>query len=675
MKKYLIYKPEIDGLRGLAIISVILYHADITINGYSLFKGGYVGVDIFFVISGFLITRLISQELYLTNNFSFTLFFKRRIRRIFPLLLFVVLSCLIFSYFFIIPEKFFDIPYNIFSIIFYFSNIYFEITNNTYAIKDGLENPFIHTWSLSLEEQFYIVFPIIYYVSIKFFRNYFLLIMFIISTISLLLAHYGSINFSSLNFYYLPSRMWEFIAGSMLAYIEVFYKIKKNPITLKIYPLAGLLLIFYALITFDENTLHPSLKTLIPVLGVCLIIWCSEKNGIIIKLFSNKLIVFVGLISFSLYLWHYPILIYAKLFATLTINIKIFLIFLSFVISTFSYYLIEKPFRNNKYRFKKIFILIIFLYLIIIAICISSIKTDGFKYRLPKFLADSFSILKTREILKDENEKECYGNFSKGCSFYKEKKQKIFLIGDSHAASISFDLKEKLALKNYQFLTFTDGLCYYFPGFNLMYDKKVYGECSDKNITNVEKKILGSQKSIIILFGRLPVILNKTWFDNKEGGVEGGNIHLHHETKSSQITLQETFIKGAQKLINDGHKLILIYPFPEVGFHTRSELFNRGGKNIINFKKFFENKDNYLTTSYDVFKERSLSSYKMLDKVKHYNVHRIYLDSIVCNTIIKSRCVTHDEKNVYYEDDDHPSIYAADIISDLIVQKLNEINK
>ena len=113
MIRYLIYKPEIDGLRGLAIISVILYHADITINGYSLFKGGYVGVDIFFVISGFLITRLISQELYLTNNFSFTLFFKRRIRRIFPLLLFVVLSCLIFSYFFIIPEKFFDIPYNI----------------------------------------------------------------------------------------------------------------------------------------------------------------------------------------------------------------------------------------------------------------------------------------------------------------------------------------------------------------------------------------------------------------------------------------------------------------------------------------------------------------------------------------------------------------------------------
>ena len=677
MKNFLSYKPEIDGLRGLAVICVILYHANITFNGYPLFKGGYIGVDIFFVISGFLITRIISQEIRFTNSFSFIFFLKRRIRRIFPLLLVVVLSCLIFSYFFIIPEKFLEIQYSIFSVIFYFSNIYFEIINNTYAIKDGLENPFIHTWSLSVEEQFYLVFPIVFYISLKYFKNYFLLIMFTIFTISLFLAHYGSINFSSLNFYYLHSRMWEFIAGSTLGYLEIFHKIKNNSNSnlSKFFPFIGLSLIFYALLYFDESTLHPSLNTLIPVLGVCMIIWRSEENGIIIRFLSNKLIVWVGLISYSLYLWHYPILIYAKLFASLTINIKIFLIFLSFIISIFSYHLIEKPFRNNENKFKKIIIPIILLYVIIVTICIISIKTDGFKNRLPKFLADSFSTIKTRDILKDEKNNVCYGNFSEGCSFNKDNKQKIFLIGDSHAASISFDLKEKLASKDYQFSVFTSGLCYYFPGFNLMYNDNIYGGCSNENILKIEKRILDTEKSIIILFARLPVILNKTWFDNKEGGIEGGNIHLYHENKNRQITLQETFIKSVQKLLNADHKLILIYPFPEAGFNVRSELFNRGGKNILDFKNFFKNKDNYLTTSYEVFKQRNSSSYKMLDNIKHNNVFRIYLENIVCNTIVKSRCITHDENNVFYEDDDHPSTYAADIISERIVQKINIINK
>ena len=155
------YRPEIDGLRAVAVASVIIYHAQINIFGFHLFQGGYIGVDIFFVISGYLITSIILKELKTTGKFSFHYFYERRIRRIIPALFIVMLSSLIFSWLFLLPDNFVSLSKSILSSIGFISNFYFYFTGLDYAAEIGLQKPFLHTWSLSVEEQFYLIFPLV----------------------------------------------------------------------------------------------------------------------------------------------------------------------------------------------------------------------------------------------------------------------------------------------------------------------------------------------------------------------------------------------------------------------------------------------------------------------------------------------------------------------------------
>ena len=166
------YRPEIDGLRALAVIAVILYHAQITLFGYDPFKGGFIGVDIFFVISGYLITSIILKELVSTGNFSFKNFYERRIRRILPALLFVMLASLFFAWKYLLPGSFIDFSKSILYSLGFSSNFYFHFSGLEYNSEDGLLKPFLHTWSLSVEEQYYIIFPIIFLITFKYFKKY-----------------------------------------------------------------------------------------------------------------------------------------------------------------------------------------------------------------------------------------------------------------------------------------------------------------------------------------------------------------------------------------------------------------------------------------------------------------------------------------------------------------------
>ena len=202
------YRPEIDGLRALAVIAVILYHAQITLFGYEPFKGGFIGVDIFFVISGYLITSIILKELVSTGNFSFKNFYERRIRRILPALLFVMLASLFFAWKYLLPGSFIDFSKSILYSLGFSSNFYFHFSGLEYNSEDGLLKPFLHTWSLSVEEQYYIIFPIIFLITFKYFKKYIPHILILGLFISLGLADWGSRNYPSFNFYALPTRGW-----------------------------------------------------------------------------------------------------------------------------------------------------------------------------------------------------------------------------------------------------------------------------------------------------------------------------------------------------------------------------------------------------------------------------------------------------------------------------------
>jgi peptidoglycan/LPS O-acetylase OafA/YrhL len=302
------YRPEIDGLRAIAVGAVILYHSQITIFGHQPFKGGFIGVDIFFVISGYLITSIILKELLINGSFSFKHFYERRIRRILPALLFVMLVSLPFAWMYLISHSFVDFSKSILYSVGFSSNFYFWYSGQQYGAGSGLLKPFLHTWSLSVEEQFYILFPILLLVTFKYFRKHLLTILVVGLIISLQMADWGSRSYPSASFYFLHTRMWELLAGSILAYFEITLGHRSKNKTLNlILPSIGLFFIGHSILFFNDKMFHPSFYTLSLIIGVCLIIWFSNKDELITKILSLKLFVGIGLISYSLYLWHYPI--------------------------------------------------------------------------------------------------------------------------------------------------------------------------------------------------------------------------------------------------------------------------------------------------------------------------------------------------------------------------------
>ena len=283
------YRPEIDGLRALAVIAVILYHAQIFIFNQNFFKGGFIGVDIFLVISGYLISSLIFKEIEATGKFSFTYFYERRARRILPALLCVMLVSFPFAWMYLLPSDYLDYVKSILFSIGFSSNFYFHFTGLEYGAAEGLLKPFLHTWSLSVEEQFYIIFPIFIIITYNFFKKNLLIILIVGFLLGLFIAHLSSESSPSLSFYFLHTRMWELLAGSILAYVENKKKMRwkfENNILNKSLPLIGTLLVIHAILFYDDNILHPSLYTLSPVIGVCLIIWFANKKELITKIFS-----------------------------------------------------------------------------------------------------------------------------------------------------------------------------------------------------------------------------------------------------------------------------------------------------------------------------------------------------------------------------------------------------
>ena len=447
------YRPEIDGLRAIAVVAVILYHAQITLYGYQPFKGGFIGVDIFFVISGYLITSIILKELISTGSFSFKHFYERRIRRILPALLFVMLASLPLAWIYLLPNSFVDFSKSILYSLGFSSNFYFHYSGQEYGAANGLFKPFLHTWSLSVEEQFYIIFPVIILLLFRYFKQYLIFILILIFFISLGFADWGSKNYSSASFYFLYSRTWELLAGSILAYSEIKLGHRSKNQTLNlILPSVGLLLIILNIIFFKLEFNHPSIYTLPSILGVCLIIWFSNKDDFVTKILASKLFVGIGLISYSLYLWHYPIFAFARrtefIHGDLYKKLLIGLIIL--ILSIVSYYFVERVARDKKYKFKNVFFNITSIFIILLTCNLFVIYNDGFKKKFSKIYINN-------KIFKEDLSKESWkylNNFNIQ-SFESSNKIKILIIGDSHSKDLftAFDLNKSLFNK-YEFVRY-----------------------------------------------------------------------------------------------------------------------------------------------------------------------------------------------------------------------------
>ena len=335
----MVYRKEIDGLRAIAVIPVMFFHA-----GFSAFSGGFIGVDIFFVISGYLITSIILEELE-NGKFTIANFYERRIRRILTALFFVIIATLPFAYYWLLPNELGSFGKSITSVATFVSNFYFW-QESDYFSTDSELLPFLHTWSLAVEEQFYLIFPLIMVVLWKFGIKILITTLIIVAVLSILLSEWAWRYALEFNFYMLPTRAWELLAGAFVA----FYFIKRSPMANQLGAVVGLLAILASLFIYDAGFPIPSLYGLLPILGTVLILLFATKDTFVGKLLAQKVFVGIGLISYSAYLWHQPIFAFARLASLeepskwLLFGLGILALFMAWI----SWRFVEKPFRNKK---------------------------------------------------------------------------------------------------------------------------------------------------------------------------------------------------------------------------------------------------------------------------------------------------------------------------------------
>lgn len=365
------YRPEIDGLRAMSVVSVLLFHA-----GFENFSGGYVGVDIFFVISGYLITLIILGDIE-KQRFSIKTFYERRARRILPVLFFVLFVSSIASLFILTPHEIERFSKSLLSVLLFVSNIFFWTESKYFGAAAELK-PLLHSWSLSVEEQFYILFPVFLLIGMKFFKKFVLAILVTVFVASLFLAEWASYDMAGANFYLTPTRVWELLAGAGVA----FFSFKKGEHYNQLLATIGVGLMLYAIFAFDEQTRHPSALTLVPIVGTCLfLLYCDCKRypG---KIFTSSIAVSIGLISYSLYLWHQPMFAFARHlgFSTNDLPIALLLMAACFPLSWISWKFIEVPFRRaESMRAKQLFLTLGVSAVILIVFGGVGINTSGYK--------------------------------------------------------------------------------------------------------------------------------------------------------------------------------------------------------------------------------------------------------------------------------------------------------
>jgi peptidoglycan/LPS O-acetylase OafA/YrhL len=416
------YRPEIDGLRAIAVIPVILFHA-----GYSLFSGGFVGVDVFFVISGYLITTIVINDIK-KKQFSILGFYERRARRILPALYCIVILSLILAYLILMPHHLISFSKSAVSIPLFSSNFFFWSERGYFGAASELK-PLIHTWSLAVEEQFYIIYPLVLAPLYSRNKKILYLLMAIILVISLMASFYVTrIHFETA--FYLPfTRAWELLIGCFVAfYINRSRAVMGGRIFYELISIIGFILILYSFIKFDQTTMFPYLNAFIPTFGTALIILGTQQKNIVRSVLSYKPITFIGLISYSLYLVHQPIFVYAR-HTGVFVNQKILLIILSFILAIFSYKFIETPFRNKEViSLKHLVLATIGGTLVIFTISTIFYLYQGFPSRYNE---------SDRKILVQLSEYPGYNqrlfDSLKLSSFPESDHKKVLLIGDSHA--------------------------------------------------------------------------------------------------------------------------------------------------------------------------------------------------------------------------------------------------
>lgn len=432
------YRPDIDGLRSLAIIPVVLFHA--SIPGLS---GGYVGVDVFFVISGYLITSILAREIA-ENRYSLASFYERRARRIFPALLAVFAFTLLASPLFLLPSELSRLPGQALASLFFVGNIAFW-RGSGYFAADAETNPLLHMWSLGVEEQFYIFCPLFIFFLIRYLHRHLQLALMVAAGASLALCVWMTPFKPSAAFYLLPTRAWELLAGSLLATAPLSWGIgesKRGGIRSALATI-GFAMIAFAVLCFDSDTQFPGYAAIVPVLGTSLLIACAPGTYVGAML-SSRILVSIGLVSYSLYLWHWPITVFARDMGALDSPVgKLAVVAISFALAYLSWKFIETPTRSrSNFSGKWLAFTSLFGSLAIVLIAVGLHYSNGWPSRYSSEVNSYDASRKDVSPLREKCHRDRgLPNPEKSCVIGGEN-ARVAVWGDSHGVELAYAIAE-----------------------------------------------------------------------------------------------------------------------------------------------------------------------------------------------------------------------------------------
>jgi len=570
------YRSEIDGLRALAVVPVVLFHA-----GLPGFDGGYLGVDVFFVISGYLITTIILDDIA-ARRFSVLTFYERRFRRILPAYVVMVLACMVPAWFWMMPDELRNFGQSVFASAIFSSNILFWTEAGYFSVGSELK-PLLHTWSLSVEEQFYVLFPLMLAGLAHLRWRWPVLAIAVITAFSLGLSELGWRRWPSANFYLLPFRAWELGIGALASILIRLYAPRQNALLSGF----GLLILVAAMALFDDTTPMPSVYGLAPVLGTALFIVFGSPSTWAGRVLSLKPVVFIGLISYSTYLWHQPLLAFARIRSIPSASelALALVVIASFVLGYLSWRYVEQPFRKGGTQFsipraRTLGGSVAALGSLAVIGLIGEFQA-GFPARLPERAVTLVAFANDKSPL--ENEDNCTFYTTRKLTeqpvaecdmFMKDGRADVIFIGDSHSGAISYDAQialEEIGISSYG-ITYSG--CLGLRGFARLGQPEGY-DCLGYNERMIDFA-RGQEAKVLVITGRFPLYLTGERFNNGQSGVEHGPAVLFdragvnpESTKLDDPARIDRMLSGFTeelKRLTEEFSVVFVEPIPEAGW-------------------------------------------------------------------------------------------------------------
>ncbi len=672
MTNALSYRPEIDGLRAIAVSAVVLYHAEFIVGRASPVSGGYLGVDIFFVISGYLITSILVTQM-LDGTFSFGAFYKRRIRRLLPALMAVILPSLVLGWGLLLPLELVSFAKSLLSTLVFGANFWFW-SDIGYWQADSARVPFLHMWSLAVEEQYYLLFPLFLTLLLPWSLKTTVRTVFWLGLASLVLAQILVVVDEEAGFYLLPSRAWELLAGSYLAVRQQTRLTQPSQRSATLWPLVGIFLIGLSIVAFNASTDHPSLLTLIPVGGTMLIIWYCTGRDITSRVLGSRPFVFVGLVSYSFYLWHYPVFAFFRIrYTTYSVYDIAGWIGIAFGLSVFSYYLVERPFRRIL-PFKAVLAFVLASSLVTVAFSVQVIRANGYPDRMPEILSEDFTQYPWL-IMKNDAGQHCFGDYGKSefCQFRADTAQgQMILVGDSTTEALSVALTPKLLAASQSVTSLNSSACFFMPGFRAMNSgvPRIVPDtpCDVDYQARRLARIADQPGATVLLGGAFDYYLENTSYG--------------FEPETGTQSIADGYVAAVTALLEAGHTVVQVAPFPRfeenVSQEIQREIREIMGSSVAprdgtGFESFEEQMRAVLAYPIQRYWDQTAQAFGVFARIEHPNYSVVDIQSLFCDTLEPETCVTNNGKQMFFADQLHPAKLGGEMIAERVMAHMRRI--